>query len=136
MPVAPVSKVHAGCSRATFAGVICFSGEKRRPAASPSCDGQSLASAAASAAARPAHTATVRATLRMCIVLTWNAEAAESAEILFLDKDVLCDLRDLCVRSGQPCEFASGSMERRDRRARRGILYKSSLRSLRTLRSN
>ena len=33
-PVAPVSNVHAGCSVATFAGVICFSGEKRWPPAS------------------------------------------------------------------------------------------------------
>jgi len=34
MPFAPVSNVHAGCSFATFAGVICFSGEKRCPPAS------------------------------------------------------------------------------------------------------
>src|SRR5204862_6029955 len=41
MPLAPVSKVHAGCSRATLAGVICLSGEKRWPPASRSWDGQS-----------------------------------------------------------------------------------------------
>jgi hypothetical protein len=34
IPVAPVSNVHAVCSRATFDGVICFSGEKRCPPAS------------------------------------------------------------------------------------------------------
>ena len=33
-PVTPVSNVHARCNVATFAGVICFSGEKRWPPAS------------------------------------------------------------------------------------------------------
>ena len=39
--------------RATLAGVICFSGEKRWPPASWSCDGQSLTSAATSRTRAP-----------------------------------------------------------------------------------
>src|SRR5438874_2871131 len=43
-PGALVSNVHAGCSFATFAGVICFSGEKRWPPASWSWERHSVVS--------------------------------------------------------------------------------------------
>src|SRR3954449_3538808 len=63
IPVAPVSKVQAVCSFATFAGVICFSGEERWPPGSWACDGQSFTSAD-SAATTAAHVTATAASLR------------------------------------------------------------------------
>src|SRR5262245_59857351 len=64
IPVAPVSNVQARCSFATFAGVICFSGENRCAPGSRSCIGQSLRSAAS--VETPAH-ATATRIARMCL---------------------------------------------------------------------